>query len=76
LFANIFSAMTHDDDYVIDLSSAEIINAAFDHRAIAKGKQRLERTHAARTAGGEKECGSLVHAKKIPTKTQSHKGSG
>ena len=66
--------MTHDDDYVIDLSSAKIINAAFDHRAIAEGKQRLERAHAARASGGEENGSDLVHAKKITTKTQSHKG--
>ncbi len=49
--------MTHDNDYVIDLSSAKIINAAFDHRAVAEGKQ----------------CGDVFHAAKITTKTRRHK---
>src|SRR5437016_14540160 len=61
--------MTHDADYFIDLSSTKTINATFDHRAIAEGKQRLECAHAPRAPGGEKNCDDIFHAAKITTKT-------
>jgi len=53
VFAHIFSTMADDDYYVMDLSSTKVFNAAFDHRAVAEGKQRLERAHAPRASGGE-----------------------
>src|SRR6266513_739473 len=62
--------MTHDDDNFFNIGRAKIPNAALDHRAVAEGKQRLERAHAARTAGGEKKCGDIFHAAKITTKTE------
>src|SRR5713226_2023485 len=62
--------MTDDDDYFVNTSSTQIINAAFDHRTIAEGKQRFECAHAARASGGEQNCNDFVHAKKINTKTR------
>src|SRR5882672_4494036 len=61
--------MTHDYDNFFNIGRAKIPNAALDHRAVAEGKQRLERAHSARASGGEKKCGDIFHAAKITTKT-------
>jgi hypothetical protein len=45
--------MTDNNDYIFNVSRAQISDAAFDHRSITKGEQRFEGAHAARASGGE-----------------------
>ncbi len=62
MLTNIFCAMTHDHNDLVNAGRAQVIHAASDHRAIAEGKQRLERAHAARAPGGEKNCGDVIQS--------------
>ena len=73
MFSNFFGAMADDNDNVWNISRAKIADAAFDYRAITKGKQRLKGAHAARASGGEENCADFIHAKKITTKARRHK---
>ena len=73
MFLDLFGAMTDDDDDVLNLSRAQIANAAFDNRRFTEREQRFEDAHAARTTGGEENCCDIIHAKKITTKTRRHK---
>lgn len=57
LLAHRFSAMSKNDDDLSDSRGAKIVNARFNYRLVAKGKERFEFTHPARTAGGENDCG-------------------
>jgi len=59
-FPNVFGAMTGNNDNVVYISRTKIVYAAFDHGAIAEGKQRLEGAHAARASGGEQDCTDVI----------------
>jgi len=62
VLTNIFRAMTNDHNDLVNAGRAQVIHAAFNHRAIAEGKQRLKRAHAARAPGGEKNCGDVIQS--------------
>ncbi len=55
--------MPNHDDYIFNVSRAQILYAALDYRSITKGKQRLEGAHPARAPGGEDHSGDVSHAK-------------
>src|SRR6266849_1898140 len=71
--SNLVFAMTNHDYDVANTCPKEISDAAFDHRLITEGKQRLESSHATRSTGGEENSGDVIHSKKITTKTRRHK---
>ena len=68
MFSDLFCAMADHDDNLLDLSRAQIADAAFDDGAIAKRKQRLKGAHATRATGGEDNSGYFSHAQKLTTK--------
>ena len=74
MFSDLFCAMPNHDDNLLDLSRAQIADAAFDDGAIAKRKQRLKGAHATRASRGEDNSGYFSHIQKLTTKAQRHKG--
>src|SRR5687768_10192627 len=70
LLAHRFSAMSKNDDDLIDFRGTKVVNARFNYSLVAKGKERFEFAHPARTAGGENDCGDVLHAAKITTKAR------
>ena len=61
-------AMAHHDDDLVHLRTVKIVDARLDYRDIAKREERFEGAHAARAAGGEQQCGDVIHPAKITTK--------
>jgi len=68
VFSDLFCAMPNHDDNLLDLSRAQIADAAFDDGAIAKRKQRLKGAHATRASRGEDNSGYFSHIQKLTTK--------
>src|ERR1700687_6088132 len=52
--------MPYDHDDVFNSGGMQIVKTTFNHRGVAEGQQRLERAHAARAPGGEKDRGYLI----------------
>lgn len=59
--AHIFSTMPNNDDDVVDVRSAKIVEARFNYCLVTKGKERFEFAHPARAAGGKNDCGDVSH---------------
>ena len=74
MFSDLFCAMRNHDDNFLDLSRAQIDDAAFNDGAITKRKQRLKGAHATRASRGEDNSGYFSHIQKLTTKAQRHKG--
>lgn len=55
-------------DWFPDSGVPKAGDAMLDDCGFAEGKQRLERAHAARAAGGEQYCGDIIHVKEITKK--------
>src|SRR5882724_8267934 len=52
--------MSHDYDDAFNSGCTQIVEATFNYRGVAEGKQRLERAHAARAPGSEKDRRYLI----------------
>ena len=61
LLSDCFSAMSKHDDDLSDACRAKVANAGFNYSLVTKGKKRFEFAHAARAAGGENDCGDVIH---------------
>ena len=59
---NVFRSITEHHDDGFHTALAEVIDARFDDGLFAEGKQRLERAHPFRTAGGEDYCCYMTHS--------------
>ena len=64
LCSNVFSAMTDNYHDVFDPGSTQVVEAAFNYCSITKREQRLEGAHAARAAGGEKNCADVIQVER------------